>query len=88
MIMPTKYLLRIFIKFLKLNKVYESYILNLQNNKGGQKEAVKFIVKYITYQPQDMIINAFPWRTPKHQKKTWSALHREWQMLLNKYDDN
>ena len=87
MIMSTRYLLIIFVRFLKFNNAYENYILNLKENKGGQKEAVKFIVKYITYQPQEMIINAFPWRTPKHQKKTWPVLHREWQMLLYKYDD-
>lgn len=85
--MSTKYLLRIFINFLKLNQVYENYLSYLKATKGGQKKSVDFIVKHITYNPEDIIIEAFPWVTPKHQKKRWGELHREWQMLLNKYDD-
>lgn len=87
MIMSTKYLLRIFIKFLKFNKAYENYILNLKETKGGQKESINFIVRHITYRPNDIIMDAFMWNSSKKQKKTWVELHREWQMLLNKYDD-
>lgn len=85
--MSTKYLLRIFIKFLKFNKAYENYIFNLKSTKGGQKESVIFIVRHITYNPKDIIMNAFMWMPSKNQKKEWVELHREWQMLLNKYDD-
>lgn len=87
MIMSTKYLLRNFIKFLKSNEVYENYILHLKETKGGQKESINFIVRYITYTPKDMIMDAFMWNSSKNQEKTWAELHFEWQRLLKTYYD-
>ena len=87
MIMKTKYLLRNFMKFLKFNNAYDNYILNLKEAKGEKKKTIDFIVRHITYDPENIIIHAFTWYSSKKQKKTWGELHREWQMLLNKYYD-
>ncbi len=87
MIMKTKYLLRNFMKILKFNNAYDNYILNLKETKGGQEEAVDFIVRYITCDPENIIMNAFMWNSSKNQKKTWAELHFEWQRLLKTYYD-
>ena len=85
--MSKQQLIRVFIKFLKYNQVYDSYLLRLNETKGNYKESQKFIIKCIKTEPDDLIMYAFPWITPSKQKKPWAQLHREWQMLLNKYDD-
>lgn len=86
MIMNRKYLLRNFMKFLKFYNAYDNYILKLKETKGGQKETVDFIVRHITYDSENIIMNAFAWYSLKNQKKTWVELHHEWQRLLKTYD--
>ena len=85
--MTKQLLIRVFIKFLKYNQVYDSYLLRLNETKGNYKESQEFIIRCIETKPDDLIMCAFPWITPCTQKKPWEVLHREWQMLLNKYDD-
>lgn len=80
--MTKKYLLRIFINFLKYNKAYDAYLLRLKEDKCGIERSKKFIVKYIKTQPDSLIMNAFPWRTSREQKKSWGELHREWLIFL------
>ncbi len=77
-----KYLLRIFINFLKYNKVYNAYLLRLNEEKCGIERSKNFIVKYIKTQPESLIMNAFPWRTSRGQEKSWGVLHREWLIFL------
>jgi hypothetical protein len=80
--MTKKYLLRIFINFLKKNKVYDVYLLRLKEEKCGIERSINFIVKYIKTQPDSLIMSAFPWMTSRGQEKSWGELHREWVLFL------
>ena len=81
--MPKQYLIRFFIKFLKCNQVYNSYLFHLKETKG-RKKSKEFIIRSIMYKPDNLIISAFNWVTPKQQKKSWSELHSEWVKFLDK----
>lgn len=85
--MSKQNLIRVFIKFLKYNQVYDSYLLRLNETKGNNKESQKFIIRCMKTNPDDLIMCAFPWITPCTQKKAWSQLHFEWQRLLKTYYD-
>jgi hypothetical protein len=82
--MTKQHLIRVFIKFLKYNQVYDSYLLRLNETKGNYKESQKFIIRCIKTKPDDLIMCAFPWITPCTQKKAWGQLHREWTIFLEK----
>ena len=82
--MSKQHLIRIFIKFLKYNQVYDSYLLRLNETKGNYKASQKFIIRCIKTEPDDLIMCAFPWITPSTQEKTWEQLHREWIIFLEK----
>ena len=78
--MNEKYVLKLFIQFLKNNNAYEEYILRLNFHKGGKEESINYIVRQCKTKPLDLIINAFPWISIKHlnSKIKWSDLHRQW----------
>ena len=82
--MTKQLLIRVFIKFLKYNQVYDSYLLRLNETKGNYKESQKFIIRCMKTNPDDLIMCAFPWITPSKQKKAWGQLHREWTIFLEK----
>ena len=78
--MKEQYILKLFIKFLKKNNVYEEYILSLKSHKGGKEESINYIVLKCKNKPLDLIISAFPWFSLKNinSKIKWSDLHRQW----------
>lgn len=79
--MSKQKLLKLFIKFLKYHQVYDSYVLRLINTKG-YKMSQNFIIRTIKKEPENLIMSAFLWVTPKNQKITWSQLHSEWNKIL------
>lgn len=82
--MSKQLLIRVFIKFLKYNQIYDSYLLRLNETKGDYEESQKFIIRCMKTKPDDLIMCAFPWITPCTQKKSWGQLHREWMIFLEK----
>lgn len=82
-----QHLLKVFIKFLKYHKVYESYLSRLIKTKGS-KTSQNFIIKTIKQEPENLIMSAFLWVTPKNQKITWGELHSEWTRFLENNDFN
>jgi hypothetical protein len=87
--MKEHYILKLFIKFLKENNVYEEYLIRLNSSKGGKEKSIKYIVKQCKYQPLDLIMDAFPWISLNNinSKLKWSDLHREWYFYyLNKME--
>lgn len=79
--MSKQNLLKLFIKFLKYHQVYDSYVLRLINTKG-YKISQNFIIRTIKKEPENLIMSAFLWVTPKNQKITWSQLHSKWEKIL------
>lgn len=84
--MKEQYILKLFIKFLKKNNVYEEYILRLNSHKGGKEESINYIVLICKTKPLELIISAFPWFSLKdiNSKIKWGDLHRKWIYLLKK----
>ena len=82
--MSKQHLIKVFIKFLKYNQVYDSYLLRLNEAKGSNKASQKFIIRCMKTKPDDLIMCAFTWITPSTQKKSWGQLHREWTIFLDK----
>lgn len=85
--MKKRYILKLFIKFLKHHQVYDSYVSSLIKTKGN-KTSQNFIIKTIKQEPENLIVSAFFWETPKNQKITWSQLHFEWERFLKNNDFN
>lgn len=83
--MKAKFILKLFLTFLKKNNVLEEYVKNLEHDKGGKNESIKFIVSYCNYQPSNLLMHAFVWRgfSLKNKGFTWGDLHRKWNLLLN-----
>lgn len=81
--MSKQHLIRIFIKFLKYNQVYDSYLFRLEETRGSE-ESQDFIIRCIKNGPDNLIINAFTWITSSKQNKRWEDLHAEWVKFLNK----
>ena len=79
--MSKQKILKLFIKFLKYHQVYDSYVLRLINTKG-YKISQNFIIRTIKKEPENLIVSAFFWITPKNQKITWSQLHSKWEKIL------
>ena len=82
--MKAKIILKLFLAFLKKNNVLEEYVKNLENDKGGKNESIKFIVNCCTYQPSHLLMLAFVWSEFKLKNKrfTWGDLNRKWNILL------
>ena len=83
--MKGKFILKLFLAFLKKNNVLEEYVKNLELDKGGKNESIRFIVSCCKYQPSNLLIHAFSWIEFKLKNKsfTWGYLHRQWNLLLN-----
>lgn len=76
--MKEKFILKCFITFLKRNNalyIYNEYLQKYRN----EKNAIHFLIQHCSYNPTDLIINAFPWRSNK--MVSWAKLHKGWRNL-------
>ena len=79
--MKGKYILKLFIGFLKKNNVYKAYIKSLIESKI---EPLDFIIKTIKVNLETLIVNAFEWSSCKYCPYKWYGLHMEWCTLYRK----
>ncbi len=82
--MKAKFILKLFLRFLKKNNVLEEYVKSLERYKGGKNKSIRFIVSCCNYQPSNLLMDAFTWSefSLKNKGFTWGYLHREWNLLL------
>lgn len=89
--MKHKYILRIFITFLKRENVYYQYIDALINDKhyrtktSQQLSPSSFIAHQVKYSPQNLISNAFAWSTYQNTIFGWAYIDEKWRRLLSKH---
>lgn len=92
--MKNKYILKLFIAFLKQNEAYNEYLYALSkgeffryclNKKWISPE--NFISETIKYEPHALIQYAFDWESnSKLSQETWWMLNDEWEDLIyNKF---
>ncbi len=92
--MKNKYILNLFIAFLKQNKVYDDYLYILSKgvhyrfnyNKNWLKPE-DFIIETIQRSPNDLISNAYDWGNCQHSiYKKWWELNYKWEdIIYNKF---
>lgn len=79
--MKHKLKLKQFINFLKVNNIYDEYLICL-TNKWGENGSTKFIIDKIKNCPTYMINAAFAWSDSKNiDILTWARLNNEWVVL-------
>lgn len=84
--MKEKYILKLFIGFLKKNNVYNEYIKSLIESKSSANiEPLSFIIKTIKIRPRSLIVDAFDWSSCKYCPHKWYDLHNEWWALYCKH---
>lgn len=74
--MKERFILKCFITFLKRNNALNIYNECLQKHRHG-KNAINFLTQHCIYNPTDLIINAFPWRS--NEIVSWGKLHTRWR---------
>lgn len=95
--MKNKYILKLFISFLKKNNVYYNFLYNLEIDVLYRKRLIKLTkidltnpVDYVVYTIKcnpEMIFDAFSWsHTNGINKEKWCKLHLEWRRILKSYD--
>ena len=88
--MKNKYILKLFIAFLKRNKVYNEYLYALSKGEhyrfNYNKNWIKpedFIVETIQRSPNNLISDAFDWGNFEYSRyKEWWILNDEWEDLI------
>lgn len=85
--MKYKYILRIFITFLKRENVYDQYIDALINDKHYRQKISPslFIAHHVKYSPQNLIASAFDWSTYQNTIVGWAYIDEKWRRLLSKH---
>lgn len=79
--MTNKEILKQFINFLKVNNIYDEYLICL-TNRWGKTQDTKFISDTIKNCPKNMLNIAFAWTDSKNiDIFTWSKLNNEWIVL-------
>jgi len=78
MLNERKYILKCFIIFLKKNNAFKEF-LELLKKCRSNKNAIQFLTQHCTYNPADLIINAFPWINNKIV--SWPNLHVKWRKI-------
>ena len=88
--MKERYVLKLFIGFLKQNKVYNEFIKSLleYNKSISMEDPLLFIIKTIKTKPRTIIANAFDWSSCKYCPHKWFDLHFQWceKLKKNNYD--
>ena len=92
--MGDKYILKLFIAFLKQKGAYDYYLLELSK---GEKfrfnyckkwlHPVDFIIDVLKYEPTELIDNAFSWENSTTLSKSqWWAINDEWvDLMIDKF---
>lgn len=96
--MKNKYILKLFISFLKKNNVYYNFLYNLDIDVLFRQKLIRFKkidltnpVDYVVYtikcNPEMIFNDAFNWScTNGINREKWSKLHLEWCRILKRYD--
>jgi hypothetical protein len=96
--MKNKYILKLFIYFLKKNNVYYQFLYNLnidvlfrrkliQIEKIDLTNLVDYVVYMIKCNPKRIFNDSFSWfHTNEINSKKWCKLHLEWCKILGRYD--
>lgn len=89
--MKNKYILKLFIAFLKQNGVYDEYLYALSKGeyyrfKYNKKlvNPISFIIQKIKHNPYELITDAFDWYDSKYSASVWWVLNNEWFECLKK----
>ena len=88
--MKNKYILKLFIAFLKQNKAYNEYLYALSKGELFRYELNKkwirpenFISETIKCEPDNLILNAFDWESNSNlSQETWWILNDEWEDII------
>ncbi len=89
--MRKKYILKLFMAFLKKNGAYEIFLQTLKDYTEQQNkyiyqisEPIQYITSTITSDPRFLIISAFDWSKAEYKKVNWGKLNSEWSELIEK----
>lgn len=88
--MKNKYILKLFIAFLKQNGVYGAYLYALSKGElyrfNYNKKWIRpenFIIETIQHSPSNLISHAFDWSNYENLRyKKWWILNDEWEDLM------
>lgn len=96
--MKNKYILKLFISFLKKNNVYYNFLYNLETDVPYRSKLIRFKkidltnpVDYVVYMikcnPAMIFNDAFSWfDTDGIDREKWCQLHRKCGKILKRYD--
>lgn len=82
--MTNKNKLKLFIIFLRQEKIYKEYLKGLNNGENHRKllhcesNATDFIVNKISKLPFNLINSAFDWYSNRYPHINWSAVSLKW----------
>lgn len=89
--MKNKYILKLFIAFLKKHGVYDEYIYQLYIGEQFRFfynknliNPISFIIQKIKHNPYELITDAFDWNKTKYSISVWWVLNNEWFECLKK----
>ena len=84
-------ILKIFVKFLQVNKVTNKYICNLHNEKNSYKKTYTHNLVFNKRSVEDLgflsfahgfFTWAFPWGDTNEGDRFWRSLNNEWEDIL------
>jgi hypothetical protein len=96
--MKNKFILKLFISFLKKNDVYYNFLYNLETDVLYRSKLIRFskidltnpvdyVVHTIKCNPAMIFNNAFNWfYTDGIDREKWCQLHCKWGKTLKRYD--
>jgi hypothetical protein len=73
--------IKLFVKFLKKNGVYNIYFKNLTEIRHNYFDFVKNMIKYGT--PEDLIMYAFGWDNTEEGSLFWATLNNDWCNIIS-----
>lgn len=82
--MTNKTKLKLFIAFLKQEKIFKEYLKGLNNGENYRKSihcepnATDFIVNKISELPFRLVNSAFDWYSNRYQDIDWYAISKKW----------
>ena len=86
--MNNKIILKLFIKFLRRENIYEDYIEGLKRgasyrancSRMRERDELEWLVKTIKVCPQNLIEDAFSW--PCYTLVDWVSINEKWREVL------
>jgi len=89
--MENKKKLKLFIHFLKKERIYSQYLDALKNDKNYRRQTLQhlspslFIAHHVKYSPQFLISSAFDWSDYQNITVGWAYIDEKWKRLLSKH---